>query len=248
MKVQTIESTPARPEEIRRAAPASIANVGPLERLLTGLAGGVLLGLASDRKVPAALGFSLAGGGLIARALSGYCPAYQALGIDNAHEHMPAMAVPAQHGFKFDGEVKVHKPPDEVYQFWRKLENLPQLFEHLDQVAAIDERYSRWRAKGPLGTEVEWEAEVFSDKPYEMIAWRSMEGSELDTAGSVHFDRAFGDTGTIVRLSLKYNPPGGKVGAKIAQLLGEDFEAETAAGLQKLKQILESKQVGARNA
>jgi len=244
MKVQTLERTPERPQEMRHAAPSSIANVGPLERLLAGLTGGVLLGLGVTRRGPAAFGLSLGGGGLIVRALSGYCPAYNALGVDHAHEHSPAMAVPAQHGFKFEGEVKVHKPPEEVYAFWRQLENLPQLFEHLDQVAPIDGRYSRWRAKGPLGIEIEWEAEVFNDKPYELIAWRSLDGSELDTAGSVHFERAFGASGTLVRLSLKYNPPGGKIGAKIGQWLGKDLEAETAAGLQKLKHLLETSDAG----
>jgi len=240
MKVQSFENAPMRPEEIRQAAFASIANVGPWERVLAGLAGGALLGLGVNRKAPGALACSLAGGSLILRAVSGYCPAYQALGVDRSHDHTPAMAVPAQHGFKFDGEVKVHREPEEVYKFWRQLENLPQVFEHLDQVAQVDERYSRWRAKGPLGVEVEWEAEIFNEKPYEMFAWRSLKGSELDTAGSVHFRRAVAKTGTIVRLSLKYNPPGGKLGAKIAELFGEDFEAETAAGLQKLKQILEA--------
>jgi len=151
------------------------------------------------------------------------------------------MAIAAQHGFKFEGDVKVHCELEEVYKFWRQLENIPQLFEHLDQVVQVDERRSRWRAKGPLGVDVEWDAEVFNEKPYDMFAWRSLPGSELDTAGSVHFRRAVAKTGTIVRLSLKYNPPGGKLGAKIAELFGEEFEAETAAGLQKLKQFMDAR-------
>src|SRR5262245_60861734 len=118
MRVQTLKKTRKRPAAMRRAARKSIANVGPLERVLAGLAGGMLLGLAASRRGPAALTMSLGGGGLVVRALSGYCPAYQTLGIDNAHEHAPAMAVPAQHGFKFEGDVKVHKPPEQVYQFW----------------------------------------------------------------------------------------------------------------------------------
>ncbi len=240
MKVQSLEDAPTRPTKMRQAASAPIANVGLWERVLSALAGGALLGFGVNRKAPVTLVCSLAGGSLAVRALSGFCPVYQALGIDHSHDHPPAVAVPAQHGFKFEGDVKIHSELEEVYKFWRQLENLPQLFEHLDQVVQVDERYSRWCARGPLGVEVEWEAEIFNEKPNEMFAWRSLEGSELDTAGSVHFQRAVAKTGTIVRLSLKYSPPGGKLGAKIAELFGEDFEGEAARGLQKLKQILEA--------
>jgi len=240
MKVQTSQTAPIRAEALHYAAPSQIANVGPIERLLTGLTGGVLLGLASKAKGPSTLGLSVAGGGLIFRALTGYCPGYQAMGVDHAHEHSEAVAIPAHHGFKFEGEVKIHRTPDDVYRFWRQLENLPQAFEHLKRVEPIDNRRSKWIAKGPLKKHVEWEAEIINDKPYEMIAWRSVKGSQLDTAGSVHFEKAFGDSGTIVRLSLKYDPPLGALGAKIAEWLGEDFEAEAAAGLRKVKQLLES--------
>jgi uncharacterized membrane protein len=234
---------------MRRAAPSEIANVGPLERLLTGLTGGVLLGLASTSKnnKSSMLGLSVAGGGLIFRALSGYCPGYQAMGVDHAHEHSAAVAISAQHGYKFEGEVKIHRAPDEIYAFWRELENLPQVFEHIQRVEMSDNRHSKWTARGPLGKEFSWEAEIFSDKPYELIAWRSVKGSHFKTAGSIHFDPGVANTGTIVRLSLKYDPPGGKVGAAIGELLGEDFEGEMNAGLKKLKELMETKTAGAAN-
>ena len=73
----------------------------------------------------------------------------------------------------------------------------------------------------PLGQTVEWEAEIINDKPNEMIAWRSLPGSEVDTAGSVHFKPVGGGRGTEVHVNLKYNPPGGVVGAAVAKLFGQ---------------------------
>ena len=45
-----------------------------------------------------------------------------------------------------------------------------------------------------------------------------MAGSEIDTAGSVHFHGAPGGRGTEVRVELQYVPPGGALGAVFAKL------------------------------
>ena len=90
----------------------------------------------------------------------------------------------------------INRQPDAVYGFWRKLENLPQFMKHLESVELIGERRSRWRAKGPAGFKVEWEAELIDDRPNERIAWRSLEGSTVPNRGSVRFDPAPGSRGT----------------------------------------------------
>src|SRR5690606_8643149 len=101
----------------------------------------------------------LGGGCLLYRGLSGHCHGYEALGIDTA-EHPDATAVPAQQGVKVERSVVVNRPQSEVYSYWRRLENLPQVLQHLQRVEVIDERHSRWFANGPLGTTLTWEAEV----------------------------------------------------------------------------------------
>ena len=78
---------------------------------------------------------------------------------------------------------------------------------------------SRWRAKGPAGTVVEWDAEIINEVPNQVIGWRSLEGSDVVSAGSVNFDSAGRRRGTRVRVHLQYSPPGGKVGAAVARLL-----------------------------
>ena len=53
-----------------------------------------------------------------------------------------------------------------------------------------------------MGARFEWDAEIINDKPYELIAWRTV-GSRVDHAGSVHFD-ARPEGGTMLRVSLQY--------------------------------------------
>jgi len=215
-----------------------------LERAITGLAGGALLGAGlSSRPLPLKLALSLMGGGLVARAMTGYCPGYDMLGIDTAHADNEAVGVRAQHGFRYQRSRSIARPLEEVFAFWRHLENLPRLFDHLEQVVQTDSIHSNWRATGPLEKQYEWEAEIINERPNELIAWRSIPGGDLDTAGSVHFSHEPANRGTLVRLELKYDPPGGKAGATIAKLLGTDLESEINEGLRRLKQILETGEV-----
>ena len=63
------------------------------------------------------------------------------------------------------------------------------------------------------------------------------------SAGSVHFADAGPARGTHVRVRLQYSPPGGKVGAAIAKLLGRDPASEIHADLRQFKQLVESGEV-----
>jgi uncharacterized membrane protein len=104
----------------------------------------------------------------------------------------------------------------------------------------LDPRHSHWVARGPLGTRVEWDAETHTDKANEVISWRSLEGANVDTAGSVHFSKERDGAGTRVRVVFKYNPPGEKLGAALARLFGDAPEQEVEKDLQRLKQQLEA--------
>jgi uncharacterized membrane protein len=179
------------------------------------------------------------GGALLYRGLTGHCPCYEALGIDTAHDGHAATGVPAGRGIKVETAVTVDRPAAELYRFWRDFERLPQVMSHLQSVSVQGDK-SHWVARPVSGVKVEWDAEIINEKPDEMIAWRSLEGSTIGTAGSVHFRPAPGGRGTEVRVSLKIDPPAGKAGVALARLFGADPRQEIREDLRRFKQTMEA--------
>jgi uncharacterized membrane protein len=114
---------------------------------------------------------------------------------------------------------------------------------HLRSVEETDATHSRWVASAPLGMSVEWDAEIVTDTPNRVISWRSLPGSDVDTAGSVHFNMAPSGRGTEVRVSLKFDPPAGKFGSFIARLFGENPEQQIRDDLARFKQIIEAGEI-----
>ena len=134
------------------------------------------------------------------------------------------------------------RPAAELYSFWRKLENLPQVMSHLESVTQTGDTRSHWVAKAPLGRSVSWDAEITEDLENEMIAWRALEGSEIQNAGSVAFNESH-DRGTEIKVVLAYEPPLGKVGATVARLLGEEPERQLQDDLRRFKQLMETGEI-----
>lgn len=141
-------------------------------------------------------------------------------------------------GLSISAAVTVNRSPEEVYRFWRDFENLPRFMRHVESVRVKDHR-SFWRAKALGGPTLEWEAELVIDRPNEMIAWRSYEGSKLPNAGSVRFRPAPGGRGTEVIVKLEFDPPGGAVGAAFARLFGKVPQLQIEQDLRRFKQVLE---------
>lgn len=139
--------------------------------------------------------------------------------------------------------ITINRPPDELYQFWHNFENLPRFMEHLKSVQVTGEKRSHWTAKGPVGTTVEWDAEVVDDQPGALIAWRSLDGATVDNAGTVRFAAAPGGRGTEVRVELRYDPPGGALGATVAKLFGEDPTEQIPDDLRHFKQVMETGEI-----
>jgi uncharacterized membrane protein len=218
-------------------------NVGRTERILSGIAGAALLALGARRW--RWLGALLPiGGGLLARAVTGHCPVNRAIGRNSAlprgGRQSPVTSVERGEGVKVEERVVVGRSAAELYRFWRDFTNLPLIMEHLQSVTTLDDRRSRWVAKGPGGNLVEWEAEIHNDIENELIAWRSLPGSDVDNAGSVHFRPAAGGRGTEVRVVLRYDPPTGRLGAAIATLLGEAPAQQIRADLRRFKQVMDA--------
>jgi len=111
---------------------------------------------------------------------------------------MPALAT--GRGARVERTVTILRSPDELYARWHDLARLPELMAHLESVTPLDEKRSRWVARGPGGTRVMWEAEITADEPGRLIAWRSVAGSDIENAGSVRFTPAPGGRGTEVKV------------------------------------------------
>jgi uncharacterized membrane protein len=215
-------------------------NVGRTERLISG-AGAVALAVVSLRRRRLRGLLLPIAGGLLSRAVTGYCPVNRALGRNSARDDRvsPVASLGAGEGIRVEEAIAITRPREEIFHFWRNFENLPRFMDHLESVQVLDARRSHWAAKGPGGTRVEWDAEIHNEIPNELIAWRSLPGSEVDHAGSVHFSPIHND-GTDVRVILRYAPPAGTVGAAVARLFGEEPSQQVAEDLRRFKQVMES--------
>jgi len=145
-----------------------------------------------------------------------------------------------QRGVRVEQVTTINRPIDEVYTFWRNFENFPRFMRHLESVQQLSGPLSRWRAKGPAGMTVEWEAEMLEEREHEWIAWRSLEGADVQNSGSVRFQRAPGARGTEVRVQLHYSPPAGALGKGIAWLFGEEPSQQIHEDLHRMKGLLET--------
>jgi uncharacterized membrane protein len=148
----------------------------------------------------------------------------------------------AVEGIRVSQSVTVARSRSEVYAFFRHLENLPTFMSHLESVRTNGGR-SHWRARGPLGMPIEWDAEVVQDVPNELIAWRSTNDADVPNSGTVQFRDRLGGLDTELSVELVYEPPAGAVGAAVAKLFGKEPSQQISADLRRLKQVLETGEV-----
>jgi uncharacterized membrane protein len=244
-----------RVSEARWAGPYRDAawrvNVGSTERWLSMLAGSLFAAYALKDRSTRARYAALMGAALLYRGATGHCHGYQALGINRANGGASVRGtgviadrgsntrrqLGGDRGTHVEEAVVIGRPVADVFRFWRNLENLPRFMEHLESVSMREEGISHWVAKGPAGSKVEWDARIINEIDNKLIAWQSLEGSTISTAGSVNFDDLGQDT--RVRVHLQYNPPGGRLGSAVAWLLGEEPNIQVREDLQRVKALME---------
>jgi uncharacterized membrane protein len=171
-----------------------------------------------------------AGGYLLNRGLSGHCELYSKIG---KHTTDP-INVNIRTSFTVD------KPRQDVYEFWRKLDNLPLFMNHLESVEVLDEKRSHWVLKLPTNVAtVSWDAEIVKDEPGHMIGWSSLPGSIIDNAGKVSFKDSVDGNGTTVDVVISYQPPAGGVGTSIAHVLNPLFKNMVDTDVRNFKQYMD---------
>jgi uncharacterized membrane protein len=219
------------------------------------LAGGALAAYGLKRRERPGGAAALAAAALLYRGTTGHCHFYEALGIDRAHAGTRERGtgiiadrgsdtrrkLGGRRGVHVEETVTINRPVAEVYRFWRDFENLPKFMRHLESVATREGGISHWVAKGPGGMKAEWDARVINEVENKVIGWQSLEGSMISTAGSVQFDETA--RGTRVRVHLQYHPPGGKLGAAVAWLSGEEPTIQVREDLRRFKALLEAGEI-----
>jgi len=144
---------------------------------------------------------------------------------------------------KVTRSVTINRSREEVYRFWRALENLPRFMYHLESVEITGTTRSHWIAKAPAGRTVEWDADIINDLPNELLSWSSVPESDVPNSGTVRFTDAPGDRGTEVHVELNYDPPAGEAGAIVAKLFGEEPGQQVRDDLRRFKQVMETGEV-----
>ncbi len=150
------------------------------------------------------------------------------------------VSVPGNKGTKIELATTINRSPEELFAFWRNFENLPQVMDHLESVECMGENRSHWRAHSGEKL-IEWDAELINERRNEMIAWRSLEGSDVHHAGSIWFKPAPGDLGTEVKLSIEYSV--GSFTDMIAKLFRRSPEQQMREDLRHFKQMMEAGEI-----
>jgi uncharacterized membrane protein len=148
-------------------------------------------------------------------------------------------AVPLQDGIiRVQKTLTVNAPIDLVFDFWSRFDNFPLFMEHVLEVRSDGDR-SHWCVAGPLGTLIEWDAEMIERIENRKIAWRSLADASVEHYGEVHFERA-GENATRISIHMAYEPPGGALGHAIAGFLQGDPKSLMDEDLARLKSLLEA--------
>lgn len=211
-------------------------NVGTAERLASAVGGAALLAVGLRKRSVGGTALALTGGALVARGLTGHCPVNKAVGRDSSDGTPEALDLTTA--------LTIAAPRDEVYAFWRRLENLPRFMEHLREVRTLDDRRSHWTADVPgLDATLEWDAEITDGAEGERLAWRSVPDSDVENAGEVRFRDAPGDLGTAVAVRISYRPPAGAAGRALGKALGPVFRQMVKEDVRRFKHIIEAGEV-----
>jgi uncharacterized membrane protein len=143
--------------------------------------------------------------------------------------------------FHVEKTIRIDAPVEEVYAYWRNLENLPLWMSHVREVRYIGGDRYHWIVDGPAGVPVQWNSELLNVSENREMTWRSVEGSTVEHTGRVRFERD--GAGTRVNVQLKYAPPGGIIGHVVAKAFGVDPKSEMDDDLQRLKSLVETGQL-----
>jgi len=135
-------------------------------------------------------------------------------------------------------DIIVKARVSDVYELWANFENFPHFMKYISSITKTGDRTSHWVMDGPLGKQLEWDAETTMLEPNKRIAWNSRDGGDIKTSGQVTFNSLANDQ-TEITVLLQYVPPAGALGEFIANLFS-DPEKRLDEDLRNFKAYVEA--------
>lgn len=202
-------------------------NWSPSARLLVGVAGTALAAAGAQRKDTLGTAMGLAGLALLARSTT------------NTEVKRLVGAGAGRRAVELQKTISIGRPVHDVFEFFTRYENFPQFMRHVREVEDLGEGRSHWVVDGPAGMTAEWDAMVTKLELNEELAWKSVPGATVESAGLIRFEPADGEV-TRVHIRMSYNPPAGAIGHAVSRLFGRDPKSQMEEDLVRVKTFLET--------
>jgi uncharacterized membrane protein len=139
--------------------------------------------------------------------------------------------------------VTIGKTADELRQLWLAPQTIPQIMEGFATVHATGQGRMRWEVTMPLGRAFEWKSETVQE-PGRGVGWRSLPDAAIPNEGSVRFEPAPNDRGTVVTLHIRLDPPGGILRGGVLNFFGRTPLKLVADGaLRRFKSLVETGEI-----
>lgn len=199
------------------------------ERIASLAGGGLLTWYGLRRRGLGGSAAALAGAALMYHGAGGYSTLSRSIGLE------------APQAIRIRKSITIRRTAEEVYAFWRHLENLPRFMKHLKRVEQTDATHSHWTAALPGGQTLEWDAKIIEDQPNTVLRWVSLPDSSVRNTGTVEFRPAPGNRGTEIHVDFAYEPGAGR--AELGRLARPVTAQLLAEELRRCKQVLEAGEI-----
>jgi uncharacterized membrane protein len=240
--VRRVSTKAIRDQEDARRAESRI-NVGEVERWASAIGGGLMMMHGLRRGTFGGLAMALLGGAFVYRGTTGHCQAYEALNIDTSGKHRADDEEHVHKGVLIKHTVTIHRTPMEIYEFVKDPANHHRYMAHVESVEAGDDGTFCWAIEGPLGSTWRFRSRHINEEPGHIVAWRTLPGSDIESAGAIRLEPTWDGRGTDVTMEINFEPPAGVVGMALARLLGHNPDAQVRGNLRRLKELLEAGEV-----
>ncbi len=141
-------------------------------------------------------------------------------------------------GLILQRSIIVGAPVEEVYDFWKDLDNYPCFMSFVQKVQVNDTGGLRWTVAGPAGLTLDWDAELKALLPNQIISWKSLPKAKIRQEGRVRFT-SLSHGRTRVEIYMSYASPAGVVGLALSHWLGFDPSQKIDEDLEVMKRLIE---------